>query len=79
MGASCRSDRGCPDFELGWEGLGPPNVCSLTTGQAEVQAVFSDGAVSLHTRSLKYGKVSGCGLFRSLCPMPLAPSRAGAG
>ncbi|XP_072816396.1 exosome complex component RRP4 isoform X2 [Vicugna pacos] len=24
---------------------------------AEVQAVFSDGAVSLHTRSLKYGKV----------------------
>ncbi|KAG8509483.1 Exosome complex component RRP4, partial [Galemys pyrenaicus] len=25
---------------------------------AEVQAVFSDGAVSLHTRSLKYGKVS---------------------
>lgn len=27
-------------------------------GQAEVQAVFSDGAVSLHTRSLKYGKVS---------------------
>lgn len=26
--------------------------------QAEVQAVFSDGAVSLHTRSLKYGKVS---------------------
>ena len=28
------------------------------THQAEVQAVFSDGAVSLHTRSLKYGKVS---------------------
>lgn len=28
------------------------------SGQAEVQAVFSDGAVSLHTRSLKYGKVS---------------------
>lgn len=27
-------------------------------GQAEVQAVFSDGAVSLHTRSLKYGKVT---------------------
>jgi exosome complex component RRP4 len=26
---------------------------------AEVQAFFSDGAMSLHTRSLKYGKVSG--------------------
>lgn len=26
--------------------------------QAEVQSVFSDGALSLHTRSLKYGKVS---------------------
>jgi exosome complex component RRP4 len=25
---------------------------------AEVQAFFSDGAMSLHTRSLKYGKVS---------------------
>jgi len=24
---------------------------------AEVQAFFSDGAMSLHTRSLKYGKV----------------------
>lgn len=26
--------------------------------QAEVQSVFSDGALSLHTRSLKYGKVA---------------------
>jgi len=25
---------------------------------AEVQAFFSDGAMSLHTRSLKYGKVN---------------------
>lgn len=25
--------------------------------KAEVQSVFSDGALSLHTRSLKYGKV----------------------
>lgn len=25
---------------------------------AEVQAFFADGAVALHTRSLKYGKVS---------------------
>jgi exosome complex component RRP4 len=25
---------------------------------AEVQAFFSDGAMSLHTRSLKYGKAS---------------------
>lgn len=24
---------------------------------AEVQAFFADGAISLHTRSLKYGKV----------------------
>lgn len=28
---------------------------------AEVQAFFSDGAMSLHTRSLKYGKVGGVG------------------
>lgn len=27
---------------------------------AEVQAFFADGAMSLHTRSLKYGKVSTC-------------------
>jgi exosome complex component RRP4 len=26
---------------------------------AEVQAFFSDGAMSLHTRSLRYGKVQG--------------------
>ena len=26
--------------------------------QAEVQSTYSDGALSLHTRSLKYGKVS---------------------
>jgi len=25
--------------------------------QAEVQSIFADGALSLHTRSLKYGKV----------------------
>lgn len=25
---------------------------------AEVQSIFDDGSVSLHTRSLKYGKVS---------------------
>ena len=30
---------------------------SLTTDQAEVQSVYSDGSLSLHTRSLKYGKV----------------------
>jgi exosome complex component RRP4 len=30
---------------------------------AEVQAFFSDGAMSLHTRSLKYGKV---GLSQSI-------------
>lgn len=35
---------------------------------AEVQAVFYDGAVSLYTRSLKYGKL-GRG-FWSRCPPP---------
>lgn len=37
---------------------------------AEVQAFFSDGAISLHTRSLKYGKVScsfHCLMFRDGC------------
>ena len=29
----------------------------LFVPQAEVQQVFSDGSLSLHTRSLKYGKV----------------------
>ena len=33
---------------------------------AEVQAFFSDGAMSLHTRSLKYGKVD-----QVVCPMTL--------
>ena len=28
--------------------------------QAEVQSVYADGALLLHTRSLKYGKVSCC-------------------
>ena len=31
-------------------------VCACV--QAEVQQVFNDGSLSLHTRSLKYGKVS---------------------
>ncbi|KAJ6651993.1 hypothetical protein lerEdw1_015850 [Lerista edwardsae] len=35
--------------------------------QAEVQAVFSDGAVSLHTRSLKYGKL-GQGVLVQVSP-----------
>ena len=26
--------------------------------QAEVQTFYADGAIALHTRSLKYGKVS---------------------
>ncbi|KAF7241015.1 Exosome complex component RRP4 [Varanus komodoensis] len=34
---------------------------------AEVQAVFSDGAVSLHTRSLKYGKL-GQGVLVQVSP-----------
>uniref|UniRef100_A0A8C8D816 Ribosomal RNA-processing protein 4 n=1 Tax=Oncorhynchus tshawytscha TaxID=74940 RepID=A0A8C8D816_ONCTS len=35
--------------------------------QAEVQSVFSDGALSLHTRSLKYGKL-GQGVLVQLSP-----------
>ena len=31
---------------------------TLTGSKAEVQTVFHDGALSLHTRSLKYGKVT---------------------
>jgi exosome complex component RRP4 len=34
---------------------------------AEVQSVFSDGALSLHTRSLKYGKL-GQGVLVDVCP-----------
>ena len=30
---------------------------------AEVQSVFADGSLSLHTRSLKYGKVTAQGLL----------------
>lgn len=33
---------------------------------AEVQAFFGDGAMSLHTRSLKYGKVRAAVFSRSL-------------
>ena len=34
------------------------SACSVL--QAEVQSVYADGALLLHTRSLKYGKVSCC-------------------
>uniref|UniRef100_A0A670KJX6 Exosome component 2 n=1 Tax=Podarcis muralis TaxID=64176 RepID=A0A670KJX6_PODMU len=40
---------------------------SLSEEEAEVQAVFSDGAVSLHTRSLKYGKL-GQGVLVQVSP-----------
>ena len=30
----------------------------LNVNKAEVQSVYNDGSLSLHTRSLKYGKVS---------------------
>ncbi len=30
----------------------------LSVLQAEVQSFYADGAIALHTRSLKYGKVS---------------------
>jgi exosome complex component RRP4 len=37
---------------------------------AEVQAFFADGAMSLHTRSLKYGKVRA---LRPVCMLLLSP------
>lgn len=46
---------------------------------AEVQAFFSDGAMSLHTRSLKYGKVSASfhlSLLSSSSQRDLAQERA---
>jgi exosome complex component RRP4 len=42
---------------------------------AEVQQLFSDGAASLHTRSLKYGKLRN-GVFLSIPPMLLVRSKA---
>ena len=35
--------------------------------QAEVQQVYSDGSLSLHTRSLKYGKVISIKLVNKMC------------
>lgn len=43
---------------------------------AEVQAFFSDGAMSLHTRSLKYGKVSAMLSHRSGADMDVKTSSA---
>jgi exosome complex component RRP4 len=42
---------------------------------AEVQQLFSDGAASLHTRSLKYGKLRN-GLFVAIPPMLVVRSKA---
>ena len=42
---------------------------------AEVQQLFSDGAASLHTRSLKYGKLRN-GVFVSIPPMLVVRSKA---
>lgn len=36
------------------------HLCEGDLISAEVQSVFSDGSLSLHTRSLKYGKVYNC-------------------
>ncbi|OXB73514.1 UNVERIFIED_CONTAM: hypothetical protein H355_012481 [Colinus virginianus] len=41
--------------------------CLYSDRRAEVQSVFSDGAVSLHTRSLKYGKL-GQGVLVQVSP-----------
>jgi hypothetical protein len=40
---------------------------SFTILQAEVQSVYSDGSLSLHTRSLKYGKL-GQGILVQVSP-----------
>lgn len=42
---------------------------------AEVQQLFSDGAASLHTRSLKYGKLRN-GMLVSIPPMLVVRSKA---
>jgi exosome complex component RRP4 len=42
---------------------------------AEVQQLFSDGAASLHTRSLKYGKLRN-GVFVSIPPMLVVRSKS---
>lgn len=43
--------------------------------QAEVQSFYADGAIALHTRSLKYGKVSKTTYPKaSTLVMPLGPS-----
>jgi exosome complex component RRP4 len=42
---------------------------------AEVQQLFSDGAASLHTRSLKYGKLRN-GVFLSIPPMLVVRSKS---
>jgi len=42
---------------------------------AEVQQLFGDGAASLHTRSLKYGKLRN-GLFVSIPPTLVVRSKA---
>jgi hypothetical protein len=42
---------------------------------AEVQQLFSDGAASLHTRSLKYGKLRN-GLFVAVPPMLVVRSKS---
>ncbi|OXB69103.1 hypothetical protein ASZ78_009579 [Callipepla squamata] len=41
--------------------------CLYSDRRAEVQSIFSDGAVSLHTRSLKYGKL-GQGVLVQVSP-----------
>lgn len=39
----------------GWQRL---MLIMFVIMQAEVQSFYADGAIALHTRSLKYGKVS---------------------
>ncbi len=43
--------------------------CSTHAAQAEVQKLMQDGAISLHTRNLKYGKVrhTGSHAWRGMC------------
>jgi hypothetical protein len=52
-----------------WRQPAPRRTHGARRAQAEVQNVLHDGAVSLHTRSLKYGKVVARGQTKLFCCM----------
>ena len=55
-----------PVFRFGCAAAAPCPLCRSTL-QAEVQSIFADGAPSIHTRSLKYGKLK-VGTFVTVTP-----------